>query len=400
MKLFVVIFTHKIYEGANVMIDQKLVKIPGPTPVVDSIRAEMGRAIQAFGDPRFVADYKELITDLHNLLECDGQTFVIAGTGTLAMEMAIANSTKKGDNVLVVSHGFFGDRFIEICERKGLDVESIKSDWGKTVPIQQIEEKLSEKEFAVLTITHVDTSTGVVADVAAIGELMKKFPKTLLIVDGVCSTAAQYENMTEMNIDILFTGTQKAFGVCPGILVLWANKKAMKRREELGTISEYYVDYYKWIPTMEDPIKYFATPAVNLVWALKESVRLIKAEGGIKVRYERHLKNARAVQKALLALGFTILAEEGCRAVTLTNAVYPEGIDDAQFRKLLFNEGIIVAGGLGAYAGKLFRLGHMGNVDINHEVVAIAAIERALAQVGKLSKAGTGVGTYLEEMAR
>ena len=382
------------------MGDRKLVKIPGPTPVVDSIRVEMGRAIQAFGDPRFVADYKELITDMHNLLGNDGQTFVIAGTGTLAMEMSIANSTKKGDNVLVVSHGFFGDRFIEICERKGLNTSVIKSDWGKTVPLAQIEEELSKKKFSAVTVTHVDTSTGVVADVAAIGDLMKKFPQTLYIVDGVCSTAAQYENMAQMNIDILFTGTQKAFGVCPGILMLWANKKAMKRREELGTICEYYVDYYKWIPTMEDPIKYFATPAVNLVWALKESVRLIKEEGGLKARYERHLKNARAVQKALLALGFTILAEEGCRAVTLTNAVYPEGIDDAQFRKFLFEEGITVAGGLGAYAGKLFRLGHMGNVDANDEVVALAAIERALQRAGKLPKAGIGVGTYLEEMAR
>jgi len=382
------------------MGDRKLVKIPGPTPVVDSIRVEMGREIQAFGDPRFVKDYKELIDDLHEMLGCDGKTFVIAGTGTLAMEMAIANSTKSGDNVLIVSHGFFGDRFIEICERKGLNVDVLKSEWGKTVCLSEIEAKLKEKSYAVITVSHVDTSTGVVADVKAIGEMLKKFPETLYIVDGVCSTAAQYENLTEMNIDILFTGTQKAFGVCPGLLMLWASQKAMQRREALGSIPEYYVDYYKWLPTMEDPLKYFATPAVNLVWALKESVRIIKTEGGLKARYERHLKSARAIQKALEALGFTLLADKDCRAVTLSNAIYPEGIDDAQFRKFLFEEGITVAGGLAAYAGKLFRLGHMGNVDENDEVVALAAIERALGRAGKLTKAGIGVGTYLEEMAK
>jgi len=97
-----------------------LVMIPGPTPVVDSIRAEMARPIQAFGDPRFVADYKELIDGLGELMHCDGQCFPLAGTGTLAMEMAIANSTKRGDNILIVSNGFFGDRFTDICQRKGL----------------------------------------------------------------------------------------------------------------------------------------------------------------------------------------------------------------------------------------------------------------------------------------
>jgi len=374
--------------------------IPGPTPVVDSIRVEMGREIQAFGDPNFVKDYKEVIDNLGKLYGCDGKTFVVAGTGTLAMEMSIANSTKKGDNVLIVSHGFFGDRFIDICQRKGLNVDVLAAEWGKTVSLSEIEAKLKEKSYAAITVTHVDTSTGVAADVAAIGEILKKFPDTLYIVDGVCSTAGHYENLKEQNIDILFTGTQKAFGVCPGLLMLWANQKAMDRRASLGTIPEYYVDFDKWVPTMDDPAKYFATPAINLVWALKESVRIIEAEGGLKVRFERHLKNARAVQKALISLGFKILAEDGCRAVTLTNAIYPDGIDDLAFRKALIAEGIIVAPGLGAYAGKLFRLGHMGNITTNDEVAALSTIERALMSVGKLDKPGVGVGTYLAEMAK
>jgi aspartate aminotransferase-like enzyme len=229
---------------------------------------------------------------------------------------------------------------------------------------------------------------------------MKNFPDTIYIVDGVCATGAHYENLSEMNIDILFTGTQKAFGVCPGLFMLWANQKAIKRRESLGTIPEYYVDFDKWIPVMDDPSKYFATPAINLVWALKESIRIIEAEGGLNVRYERHLKNARAVQKALFALGFTLLADESCRAVTLSNAIYPEGINDAEFRKILLEEGMMVAGGLGAYAGKLFRLGHMGNIGVNDEVAVLATIERGLMRVGKLSKAGIGVVTYLEEMSK
>ena len=381
------------------MATKTMVMIPGPTPVTDSIRYQMGREIQAFGDPRFIKDYKEVIDDLGALLNCNGKTFVIAGTGTLAMEMAIANSTKKGDNVLIISHGFFGDRFTDICSRKGLEVDTLQAEWGKVIALPDIEKKLKEKKYAVITVSHVDTATGVAADVAAIGELMKKFPDTLYIVDGICATGAEYEDMAGMNIDILFTGTQKAFGVCPGLFMLWANQKAMERRKTLGTIPEYYIDFDKWVPIMDDPSKYFATPAINLVWALKESVRIIKEEG-LKGRYERHLKHARAVQKALEALGLTILADKNNRAVTLSNLIYPEGINDMEFRKSLIEEGIIAAGGLGPYAGKMFRLGHMGNIETNDIAAVLSTIERALHRAGKLEKFGVGVGVYLDEISK
>jgi len=358
----------------------------------------MGRETQAFGDPRFVNDYKTLIDDMGRLLNCNGKTFIIAGSGTLGMEMAISNSTMKGDKALVVTHGFFGDRFIDICKTKGLETDVLRSEWGKSVPISDIEAKLSEEKYAVLTVSHVDTSTGVVADIQKIGEMLKKYPNTLFIVDGVCSTAAHYENMVEMNIDILFTGSQKAFGVPPGLFMLWANQKALDRRASLGAISEYYVDYERWIPIMDDPLKYFATPAVNLIWALKESVRIIEAEGGLKARSDRHLKHSQAIQKAIEALGLGILADENCRAVTLTNVLYPEGTDDMLFRKTLIEEGIIVAGGLGDYAGKLFRLGHMGNIETNDIVAALSTIERALFSVCKIKKFGIAVGTYLAEI--
>ena len=372
-----------------------MVMIPGPTPVVESIRMQMGREITAFGMPDFVKDYKGLIDDLRRMLGCNGKTFVIAGTGTLAMEMAIANTTKRGDKVLVVSHGFFGDRFIDICNAKGLETDALQSEWGKTVPLADIEAKLSQKDYAVMTVSHVDTSTGVAADLCAIGEMMKRFPGTLFIVDGVCSTAGQYENMAEMNIDILFTGTQMAFGVCPGLLVLWANQEALERRKSLGVIPEYFVDMERWIPVMDDPAKYFATPAINLIWALKESVRIIEAEGGLKARYERHLRHARAVQSALESIGLTVLAGKDCRAVTMSNALYPEGVNDMEFRKAIMEEGAVVAGGLGPYTGKMFRIGHMGNIDTNDIAAALSSVERALHRVGKLEKFGVAVGSYL-----
>lgn len=376
---------------------QKLVAIPGPTPVVRSIQDEMGREIVAFGDPSFVKDYKELLNDMMELWDATGQVFVIAGTGTMAMEMAIANTMKSGDNILIVSHGFFGNRFIEICERRGINVDLIQSEWGQIVPVADIEKKLSEKHYHAITVTHVDTSTGVAAPVAEIGEMMKKFPETLYIVDGVCATAAEPEKLNSMNIDILLTGSQKAFGVCPGLAILWASEKALARRKSFGMIPDYYVDFEKWIPIMEDPSKYFATPAVNLIWALKESVNIIKKEG-IENRYQRHIKYAKATQAALEALGFTILAEKDHRAVTLSNVLYMDGVNDAEFRKILAEEGAVVAGGLAAYAGKMFRFGHMGNIDEHYLVSVLGAIERTLVRCGIEIEMGKGVGTLLANL--
>lgn len=377
---------------------ERLVMIPGPTPVVRSIQDQMGREIQAFGDPEFVSDYKNVIDDLNKMFNCSGKCFVVAGTGTLAMEMAIANTTKKGDQILIVSHGFFGDRFIDICERKGLRVTVLQSEWGKIVPLEEIRAALKSGNYQAITVSHVDTSTGVCAPIEEIGEMLREFPDTIYIVDGVCATSGEPEDVDRMNIDILFTGTQKAFGVCPGLLMLWASKKALDRRDSLGTIPEYYVDFKKWLPVMDNPTSYFATPAINLIWALKESIRLIN-KVGLKERYDFHRKNAKAVQKALEDLGFSILADKEYRAVTLSNVLYPEGVEDKEFRAILYEEGVIVAGGLAAYAGKMFRLGHMGHIDRNTIVQTLAAIERTLNRLGRLEHYGIGVGRYLSELS-
>lgn len=372
----------------------KYIMIPGPTPVVRSIQNQMGREITAFGDPEFIKDYKELIESLKEMWRCEGETFVIAGTGTMAMEMSVANTLKKGDNVLIVSHGYFGDRFIEICDKKEYAADVLQSEWGKIMPVQEIDKKLSEKEYQAIIVSHVDTSTGVRAPIEEIGKVLKKHPNTIYIVDGVCATAAEREYM-DTGIDILFTGSQKAFGVCPGLMILWASKKAMERRASLKKINEYYIDFDKWVPIMQDPSKYFATPAINLVWSLLESVRLIQKEG-LENRYARHEKVARSIQKALEAVGFSILADPEHRSVALSNILYPENVNDADFRNNLYNENIIVAGGLGAYAGKMFRLGHMGHINLNDVSAVLSGIERVLFNMGAVKETGVILNVFNE----
>ena len=379
------------------MKNKKLVMIPGPTPVARSIQDQMGRETVAFGDPAFIEDFKGVIDDLKDIFKTKGEAFVVAGTGTLAMEMGIANVTKEGDNVLVISHGFFGDRYVELCQRRGLQVDVISSQWGSIVPLEKIEEKLKEKAYKAVTVTHVDTSTGVRAPLAEIGEIVKKYEDTVLVVDGVCATGAEPEYVDDMGIDVLITGSQKALGVPPGLAIVLAGEKALERRRAIGTIKDYYMDFEKWLPVMEEPSKYFATPPVNMIWALKEALRIIKEEG-IENRYERHKRVALAMQAAIEAMGFEILAKKEYRAVTLSNVLYMEGIKDGEFRKILAEEGVIVAGGLGEYAGKMFRLGHMGNIDMHYLVSTMAAIERTLYRLGIKDVLGKGVAVLTENL--
>lgn len=376
---------------------KKLLMIPGPSPVARTIQDQMGRETVSFLSPEFVKDTRDVLKDLKEMLGTQGKVFVIAGTGTLGMEAAIVNSVSRGDNLLVISHGYFGDRFTEIAERKGINVDVLKSKWGKTVDLEEIEKALKQKKYQAVTVTHVDTSTGVMAKVKEIGEILKKFDDTLYIVDGVCATGAIEEKVDEWGIDILLTGSQKAFGMPPGLTMVWAGPDALKRRDSLQTIESYYADFNQWIPIMDDPSKYFATPAVNLIWALKEGIRIIKEEG-LENRYKRHIKYSTAMQKALEALGFSILADMGSRAYTLSAVLYPEGIDDMEFRNVLSEEGVVVAGGLGDYKGKMFRLGHMGNIDTHDMVSVISAIERTLIRCGKDIKLCAGVEVLTREI--
>lgn len=380
------------------METRKLLMIPGPTPVSRSIQDQMGRETIAFSDANFVNDFNYCLNELKKIVKTNGETFVLSGSGTLAMEMSLANVLKKGDNLLIVSHGYFGDRFIDIAKNKGINVDVLSSEWGKTVPLDLIRESLKKKDYKAITVTHVDTSTGVKADIKSIGDMLKEFPEIIYIVDGVCATAGEEEYMDDMNIDILFTASQKAFGVAPGLLILWANEKALRAREEIGTISEYFVDFNNWLPVMHEPSIYFATPSVNLIWALKESIRLINEEG-IENRFNRHEIFAKAYQNALEELGFKILAEKGCRANTLSNALYPEGVIDELFRTSLAIEGVQVAAGLGAFKGKMFRIGHMGNIDKHDLISSIAIIERTLYKFN-IDKLSIGLNIIQRELVK
>lgn len=372
---------------------KKLMMIPGPTPVDQSILDALGKETVSHLDPQLVETLQETLKDLKTIVMTEkGQPFTIPGTGTLAMETALVNSLKSGDRLLVISHGFFGDRFAEIAQNYGFEVEVLASEWGKVVEVERIAQKLKEKRFSAITLTHVDTSTGVCAPVKEVSEVVKKFPETLFIVDGVCATGGIEERMDDWGIDILFAGNQKAIGVPPGLANLLFSEKALERRNDLGKISAYYMDINRWLPIMREPGSgYFATHAVNMVNALHQGLKIILKEG-LEERFRRHKRFALAFQTGLEELGFNILPSKEHRANTVSTVVYPSGIEDVSFRERLFQNGVLVSAGKGELAGKIFRLGHMGNITENEVVATLSIIERTLSEFNYNFKLGSGIG--------
>lgn len=372
---------------------KKLMMIPGPTPVDQSILNALSKDTVSHLDPEFVKLLKETLEDLKTVVMTEkGQPFIIPGTGTLGMEVAIVNSLKKGDRLLVVSHGFFGDRFVEIAQCYGMEVEVLTSEWGKIVEVEEIAQKLKEKKFNAITLSHVDTSTGVCAPLKEVGEILKQFPETVFIVDGVCATGGIEERMDDWGIDILFTGNQKAFGVPPGLANAVFSEKALERRNSLGKIPAFYMDVNRWLPVMREPGSgYFSTHAINMVYALHQGLKIMLTEG-LEERFRRHRRFALAFQAGLEKIGFKILPPKEIRANTVSTVLYPSGIEDLVFREKLYQNGVLVSAGKGVLAGRLFRLGHMGNISENEVVATLSIIEKTLSDINYDFRLGAGIG--------
>ena len=368
------------------MRNKEMLLIPGPTPVIDSIYDAMVQETRSHTDGRFTAIYKEAIEMTREIFQTDGEVFVVSGSGTLAMEMALVNTVAAGEKLLVISQGFFGDRFIKLGQAFGIEVEVLQAEWGKQVSAEEVEEKLADGSFKAVTITHADTSTGVVADLGALVPVIKKHG-ALIILDGVVATAAIEEDMSktyghpDYKIDVILTGSQKAIGVPPGLAIVAFNQTALAAREKIERVPAYYADIYNWIPIMHDPNKYFATPPVNLIYAYHEGVRLVLEEG-MENRYKRHTAYGKAVRAGLAEYGMIALADETVAASTLSCILYPEGVEDAPFRAAMAEKGVILAGSLAHLSGKAFRIGHMGNTTAEMLEKAIELIGETLNEMG------------------
>jgi alanine-glyoxylate transaminase/serine-glyoxylate transaminase/serine-pyruvate transaminase len=379
------------------MKNRKLLMIPGPIEFTPEVLRAMGMATTSHVAPDFIQAFGQALERLREVFLCpNGQPFVVAGSGTLAMDMPAANLIEPGDKALVVNTGYFSDRFAAILERYGAVVTQVKAPAiGDAPSLEEVEAALKKGPYKLMTITHVDTSTGVGTDIKSLTALGQEYG-ALVVVDGVCSVAGEEVRQEAWGIDLALTASQKAIGVPPGLALVVAGPRAMDAfRKRKAPVGNYYADWNEWLPIMEAyearRPSYFGTPSVNLVWALNVSLGQILEEG-MEARFARHRRLSEAFKAAITALGMKqVPVSPDKTATTLTVPYYPQGVDGRLLGHVK-ETGVILAGGLyPAIKDQYFRIGHMGAVTASDIVATIGAIEKGLAQVGYRFEAGTGL---------
>lgn len=377
------------------MSERDLVMIPGPIEFDPAVLRAVGAHTPSHVAPEFVEVFGRALDNLKQVFQSEtGQPFVLAGSGTLAMDAAVCNLVEPGDQALVVNTGYFSERMAAILARYGAQIDQVRADVGDAPSRDEIAAALARKRYKLVTVTHVDTSTGVRVDVAGLGQLAHAHG-ALCIVDGVCAAAGEELRQDEWGIDIYLTASQKAIGVPPGLALLVVSPRALDTyRARKTPVANYYADFANWLPIMEAyqarRAAYFGTPAVNLVMGLDVSLQQILAEG-LERRVDRHRLMSQAFKVAVQALGLKqVPIRSEVAASTLTCPYYPEGVD-ARLVGRIRAHGVVVAGGLHpAIRDRYFRVGHMGSVSANDLVATVGAVERALAEAGYKFEAGAG----------
>jgi aspartate aminotransferase-like enzyme len=374
--------------------------IPGPTIVSPRVLRALSKPILSHVSGEFVDGYAEALSLQKQLFMTEGTPFMLSGSGTLGMEAAIANLMEKGDKVLCVENGYFGEKWEEVVETHGGVADRLRFEWGDPVNLKMLEEKLSSNEYKLFTVEHVDTSTGIANPVDKIGKLAKN-TDALYVVDSVCGLGGMPLKMDQWNIDYCLTGSQKALGAPPGVSLFCLNQKAWEAVEKRKTApTDYYVNLRKWKPIMDNPRGYFATPAVGNVLGMLEALKIIFEEG-LEARWARHKKFSEAFQAGFKSLGWGSFPAKGYEAHTLSVPKVPEGVEDAKMRGLMYQKyGVIIAGGLGKLGGKTVRIGHMGSDTVNDLVATLASIEMSLTEMGHISDPGKAVGAMMKAFAK
>lgn len=380
------------------MSAEKLLLIPGPSPVHP-------RILQALAQPTVshvgAALAEELSASLANLKRIvfseHGEPFVIAGAGTLSMEMALVNTIGRGEKALILSQGYFGERMAQICAGFGLDCDILANPWGQAVPVEDLEKSLTGGHYDAVIATHVDTATGVCAPVQDYARVLRG-RGLLFILDGVCATGGIEERMDDWGIDVVLTAAQKCFGAPPGLAIAVFSERAMDKRKSLGSVPAYYADILRWLPIMKEPTRYFSTPCVNEIRGFYEATRIVLEEG-LEARFRRHKRTAEAIRAGLARLGFSFFTDPRYFAETLSVVRYPDGVEDKAFRARYFENGVVVAGGLAETAGRVFRMGHMGNLAPEQVMAAMEALETTLRSLGYRFDPGSGVQSTRDVLA-
>ncbi len=369
--------------------------IPGPTPIPEPVRQAMNVGSQDMRAHDFGALWTGLFADLKDILRTrDGTVMLFPGSGTAAWEAAITNTLSPGDRVLMARHGQFSTLWVEMAQRLGLEVEVIDADWGQGVPVDAFAARLAADrrgEIRAVFVTHNETATGVTSDVAAVRRAMDQaFHPALLFVDGVSSVASIDFRMDDWGVDLAVTGSQKGF-MCPaGLGILGVSAKAMEASRH-ATMRRAYFEFRDMVSM--NATGYFPyTPPTQLLHGMRAAVDRIKAEGLDNV-IARHARLAEGVRRAVAAWGMQVVADRPELASDTVTAIrVPADVDAREVIRVAYDRyNCSLGSGLARLAGRVFRIGHLGDTNEGMVLAGLAVAELSLAEAGARVAFGSGV---------
>jgi alanine-glyoxylate transaminase/serine-glyoxylate transaminase/serine-pyruvate transaminase len=374
--------------------------IPGPTNVPHRIRQAIDRPMEDQRAPDLPAFTLPLFEDLKRVFKSrNGQIFIFPSSGTGGWEAAMTNTLSPGDKVLAARFGQFSHLWIDLCQRHGLEVEIVDVEWGEGVPVDVFGARLAADkahEIKAVLVCHNETATGVTSDVAGVRRALDaaKHP-ALLYVDGVSSIASIDFRMDEWGVDVAVSGSQKGFMMPAGLAILCVSQKALEATLR-ARCHRCYFDFGDMLKTNRDG--YFPyTPPMTMLRGLRESVDMLLAEGLDNV-FARHHRFAEGVRRAVFGWGLNVCAKAPhWYSNTVTAVLVPEGKDaNAVLKRAYTRYGLSLGSGLSKVAGKVFRIGHIGDLNETMLLGAIAGAEMAMRDVGIEIRAGSGVAAAEE----
>jgi aspartate aminotransferase-like enzyme len=380
-------------------MDETLLMIPGPTRVAPRVLRAMSGNIVNHRSAVFGQILEETNEMMSEIFQTEHQSYLLTGSGTAAMEAAMGNIIGKGDKVLNIVGGKFGERFMQITETHGGNPVELEVEWGEAVNPEDVKYILEEEEdIKAVTIVHNETSTGVSNPIDDVGAIVKDYD-ALYVVDTVSSLGGDDVFVDGYHIDICVTGSQKCLAAPPGMAAITLSSDAWKVVDQTET-STYYLDMKKYRKSgAGHPPETPYTPSVSLMYAMREALNMIMEEG-LESRVKRHKLAAKATINGVKATGLNLFANEEVSSNTVTSIRLPEGVTDKEFRGTMRDKyHIELAGGQDHLKGNVFRIGHMGNITHREIITTISALEMTLRELGFDLELGKGVAavedTYL-----
>jgi aspartate aminotransferase-like enzyme len=370
-------------------LEKRYLFTPGPTPVPPEVLAASAEPIVHHRGPDFRDIYARTLSRLKEVYRTESDVLLFTASGTGAMESAVANLTESGERVAVVSHGSFGERWVAICERYGLDVHAIRYEWGESPDPDEVGAAVRESGAGIVFCQQSDTSTGVVADVRAIRDAVGE---VTLVVDAISSLGAVPLETDAWGIDVVVSGSQKALMSPPGLAMVSVPERVLARAKPPRTF------YFDWRANKkaQDVLDAAFTPAVSIIRSLDVALGLI-LDDGLDAAFERHVRLGRAARAGIKAMGLELFSPDDDGAAVVTAVRAPEGIDsDELLLHLRDRHGVTLAPGQAHLKGKIFRIGHIGWFDVFDIATALAAVELSLTELGAEIERGVAVARAFE----